>query len=135
MRLSSKLTFLSKILILLIGLPISCVIVAETQYALRSFALAFIMAVFCTWFSFKTTELYKADTALTFKKTFQGEITVDHREINKIKFISTKKHSYLWFDTTKGTFLIIAPMWGTEKDALMKMYETHRKKSGMAEAA
>ncbi len=126
MRLSSKLTLLSKVTILLIGLPMSCVIAIESQYAIWSLAVTLILIVFCVFFAVKTADLYRENETYIFQRLGLGKVSVAPQEIGKIKHFKFQKYSYLWFETEKGSFLVIAPMWGEERTALLNIYDTYQ---------
>ena len=130
MRLSSQLTLLSKVAIILIGLPISAVIAVETQYAIWGIAISLLLMAFCVFFAIKTADLYKENDNLIFQKPMQGKVTVASHEVSKVKLFKSKKHTYLWFETAKGSFLVIAPMWGEERAALLKIHEGHQSNLG-----
>jgi hypothetical protein len=122
MRLSSKLTLLSQVAILLIGIPVSCVIAVESQYAIWGLAVSLILITLCLFFGVKTSDLYQENEILIFKRPLQGKISVTPHEVLKIKLVKSNKHTYLWFTTAKGNFLVIAPLWGDEKSALLKIH-------------
>ena len=126
MRLSSKLTTFSKILILLLGIPISCVIAVQTDYAVWGVGLSILLVCCCVFFALKTADLYKNNDVFVFKKFGASDTLVLFNEINKVKIFHSNKNTYLWFDTTKGSFLVIAPMWGDSKLALIDIYSQYK---------
>ncbi len=125
MRVSSKLTLFSKIMILVFGIPVSCVIAYESQYALWSIGVSLLMIALCLFFAVKTADLYKENETLVFQKPMTGRVSVNKHEIKKVKLFRSSKHTYLWFNTLKGSFLVIAPMWGDEREALLKIHSEY----------
>lgn len=121
---SSKLTLLSKIMILVLGLPISGMVAIESHFAIWSLGISLLMMVFCLFFALKAADLYKENDSLVFHKPLQGKISVNSHEVKKVKLFKSRRHTYVWFETIKGSFLIIAPMWGKERDALLNIYNS-----------
>lgn len=122
-RISSQLTILSKILLILIGLPICAVIATQTQFVWWGVLISLGLVAFCLWCSYITVNAFLEEKHLVVKGLFKSAQQVPLESIQNVKVFRSKKHTYFYFKSTKHKFLVISPVWGKEREALFNLYE------------
>lgn len=125
-RLSSKLTTLSKVSLPLLGIPIALTIPLNTNYAIWAILASISLAVFCIYISKILTNASLAENKLQFEGLFSPPVTVAFSEIVKFKKINSRRYLYFYFKTSLQSFLVIAPLWGDGRKALMELYEKYQ---------
>lgn len=122
-RISSQLTILSKILLIIFGLPISAVIAIQTQFAWWAVLISLTLVALCIWFSYVTVNAFLEEKHLIITGLFKGNENVPLESIQSVKMFSSKKNTYFFFKATNHKFLVISPVWGKEREALFGLYE------------
>lgn len=127
-RISSKLTILSKISLILIGIPISVIIATQTQFAWWAILISIALTYFCVWCSYKLVNAYLEPSLLVIKGLVKPSQQVPIDSIQSIKMFQSKKHTYFYFKTSEHKFLIISPIWGKEREALFELHQKYSNK-------
>jgi hypothetical protein len=123
LRLSSKLTKVSKVLVLLLGIPIAFTIPHQTGYPIWAIGIFITLVGFCFYFSKISADAFLHADKIQFEGLFVSPNPVDLKQIEKIKQFKSKKHLYFYFKTKVGPFLVIAPLWGDGRKAILDLYE------------
>jgi hypothetical protein len=121
-RLSSKLTKVSKVFLILFGIPISLTVSVQTHFAVWAILISVALIVFCVYFSYLTLDAFKQGDAIRFVGLFGSETIVERQNILKISRLRSRRNEYFFFTTAAAKFLVIAPLWGAGYDELNKIY-------------
>ena len=122
-RISSQLTILSKVMLILLGLPISAVIAVQTQFTWWGILIALGLCAFCLWCSYMTVNAFLEEKHLVVKGLIKPPQHVPIESIQSVKMFRSKKHTYFYFKASDHKFLLISPVWGKEREALFALYE------------
>ncbi len=126
LRLSNMSTKFTKFFAPVFTALVAVMIAVETHYAVWALAIAMTLVVLIAAFSWTLADAYLDDGQLRFAGLFGAGARVELREVSAIKKISSGRHHYFYFSTTKGNFLVVAPVWGEGRKALLDLYEDRR---------
>ncbi len=126
-QVSTKITKLTKILLIVLGIPISFSIPANTAYAVWAVLLFIVPSVACVYFSYICVDAFLSPTEIIFTGLTGKSKKITLNEIINIKRFRSRRNLYFYFYTTVGKFLVIAPMWGEERNLINDLYERSTK--------
>ena len=122
-RVSSKITKLVKVLVILLGIPISFAIPANTVFLIWADLLFLILVLGCSYVSYVAADAYLGNDEVTFVGLLGKTTSVPIVNIVKIRRFQSRRNLYFYFSTSAGNFLVIAPMWGEGRNILNALYE------------
>lgn len=122
-RISSKLTKFSKVMLIVLGIPIALTIPLQTAYAPWAILLGIVLVMFCVYFSKTASDAFLQHGKIEFEGLFGRKIHIGLNEISAIKRFKNRKHEYFFFRTPAGSYWVIAPLWGDGRAALLALFD------------
>ena len=120
LRLSSKLTMLTKVLTLLVGIPVSALIVFRTNYSWWGDILGLLCGALSVAFAYLAVDAHLTGNDFLITGLFETQKRVNLSAIQEIKKFKSRGQSY--YVTPNEKFLIMCPLFGDGRKVLYKLY-------------
>ena len=122
LRLSSKATLFTKVLTLLVGIPVSSVVMFKTGYVWWADLIGLAGISMCIAFAYFAVEAHLLDNDFLISGLFEKRRRVNLSAIQNIKKFKSRGQTYFYYQTPSEKFLIMCPIYGDGRKVLYKLY-------------
>lgn len=122
LRLSSKATLITKVLTLLVGIPVSSVIMFRTGYIWWADLIGISGVFFCVAFAYLAVDAFLHENDFLVSGLFESRSRIKLSGIQKIKKFKSRGQTYFYYQTPTKKFLIMCPLYGDGRKVLYKLY-------------
>lgn len=122
LRLSSKGTLFTKVLTLLVGIPVSSVVMFKTGYIWWADLVGILGISICVAFAYLAVDAYLQDNDFLISGLFASRRRINLSAIQNIKKFKSRGQTYFYYQTPSVKFLIMCPVYGDGRKVLYKLY-------------